>query len=329
MTASRLPGRQRSRPRPTGVPTAAVTPATSSPTTTVPLVHVTWDRYAPHHDRCARVRRPEGMPLSLSPGRGPAGDVDGSALTAGGAAAPSSGKPNTYATIMTSVLTGRFASCGSGTALVRRVETVDPGIGSVVGRVGRLCRATALATSPASPALGRSWQGPRRAPPTRPAASSVTSAVQATCLAIRSSTPAESSRSRPMQSPTCPSQRACVRCRAILPVANHRAWKVRRSTSREPRSRRERAGSPVMQDLPATQRPRSTSSGAPSPDAATARWWSTRPSGLAGTTLTQTSEIVPGFARALATARGSGTATASHNADGTYVGDGEGHITCQ
>jgi hypothetical protein len=50
---------------------------------------------------------------------------------------------------------------------------------------------------------------------------------------------------------------------------------------------------------------------------------------LVGTTLTQTWEIVPGFGSgALAAAHGSGTGTASHDADGTYGGDAVGHITC-
>ena len=117
--------------------TPANSPSTSSaPSTTAPAptIHVAWEQHAPPVTISAPFCDDGGA--CLFPYRQDAtatGDIEGSATGAGDAAAPPNGKPNTYATIMTSVFTGRFASCGSGTAIIRRVETIDPETGAWSG----------------------------------------------------------------------------------------------------------------------------------------------------------------------------------------------------
>ena len=112
-------------------PSSSPAPSTTAPATTL---HVTWEQHAPP----ITIATPfcDAAGACLFPYRQDAiatGDVEGKATSAGDAAAPPSGKPNTYASIMTSVFTGRFASCGSGTAIIRRVESVDPETGAWSG----------------------------------------------------------------------------------------------------------------------------------------------------------------------------------------------------
>ena len=312
----------------TGASTAAVTPATSSPTTTVPLVHVTWEQHAPPITIDAPVC--DGQKACLYPYRQDAvaaGDVDGSALTAGGAAVPSSGKPNTYATIMTSVLTGRFASCGSGTAVVRRVETVDPESGASSGGweivpgygTGDLAGLTGSGEIVAGTPTSATDQAARFIGDV-----SCSGNASGDLLDTSGGSPITShakSDVPTLSAPVCDAAQSCL-------------W---------PTIVRERSDG----DLQGTTI--QVGAGRLSGDAGSSGYAATAvelfrgsvtgcgdgtmvvrsTSELAGTTLTQTWEIVPGFGSGtLATARGSGTSTASHNADGTYVGDGEGHITC-
>ena len=310
-------------------PSSSPAPSTTAPATTL---HVTWEQHAPP----ITIATPfcDAAGACLFPYRQDAiatGDVEGKATSAGDAAAPPSGKPNTYASIMTSVFTGRFASCGSGTAIIRRVESVDPETGAWSGHwqlvrgfgTGGLTALTGsgdieLPTPTSSADLPSRFVGDVSCNGDRDATAPVAARDgDASTITFHSATDI------PALAPTvCDADNSCV-----WPTT------LRESMTGDLQGTSVQAGvgrlstDPAAPGYAATALDifRGTVTGC---GEGTLVLRST--SMLAGTVLTQQWEVVEGYGSgALSAVRGSGTGTATRKSDGTYGGGtGTGTISC-